>query len=127
MIAVALVVLGWLGVNYRGLNKLEDGQRLAFATNATDASARQAARLLEDARFLNPDTRPMLAKGALLVARGGTRAKEGRALLEEAVRKEPDNVVAWAVLASATRRVDPARSRQARARALALSPPVPKQ
>src|SRR4029453_4270529 len=52
--------------------------------------------------------------------------KEGRALLEEAVRREPDNVVAWAVLASATRRLDPQRSRQARAPALELGPPPPR-
>jgi predicted Zn-dependent protease len=127
VLAFAVIVLAWLAVNLRGYDRLEDGQRLALAPNATDASAREAARLLEDARFLNPDTRPTLAKGSLLVARGGPGVKEGRALLEEAVRREPDNVVAWAVLASATRRLDPRRSRQAQARALELSPPVPKR
>jgi predicted Zn-dependent protease len=127
VVAVAVLALAWLGINLRGYDRFESGQRLALAPNATEASARQAAQLLEDARFLNPDTRPMLAKGSLLVARGGPGVKEGRALLEEAVRREPDNVVAWAVLAAATRRVDPTRSQQARARALQLSPPVPKQ
>ena len=127
VVAVAVLALAWLAVNLRGYDRFESGQRLALAPNATEASARQAAQLLEDARFLNPDTRPMLAKGSLLVARGGPGVKEGRALLEEAVRREPDNVVAWAVLAAATRRLDPRRSQQARARALQLSPPVPKQ
>jgi predicted Zn-dependent protease len=126
VVAVAVLALAWLGVNLRGYDRFESGQRLALAPNATDASARQAAQLLEDARFLNPDTRPMVAKGALLVTRGGAGVKEGRALLEEAVRKEPDSVLAWGVLASATRRLDPQRSRQARARALELSPPVPR-
>jgi predicted Zn-dependent protease len=125
IVAVAVLAIAWLGVNLRGYDRFEDGQRLALAPNATDATAKQAERLLQDARFLNPDTRPTIAKGALLVARGGARAKEGMALLEEAVREEPDNVVAWSVLASATRRLDPQRSRQARARAAELSPPVP--
>jgi predicted Zn-dependent protease len=127
VIVVALLVLAWLGVNLRGYDKLEEGQRLAFAPDASESSAGQAARLLDDARFLNPDTRPLLAEGSLLVARGGARTEEGLAMLEEAVRKEPDNVVAWAVLASATRRLDPQRSQAARARANDLSPPVPRQ
>jgi hypothetical protein len=127
VVAVAMLVIAWLGINLRGYDRFESGQRLALAPNATDASAREAARLLQDARFLNPDTRPMVAKGALLVARGGNGVKEGISLLEEAVRKEPDNVVAWSVLASATRRLDAQRSRAARARANELSPPVPGQ
>lgn len=125
LIAVlAVAVLAWLAVSLRGYDRFETGERLAFAPHATQAQADEAARLFEDARFLNPDTRPLLSKGALLVARGGRRTQEGLALLEEAVRREPDNVVAWAVLASATRRLDPQRSREARARADELSPPV---
>jgi predicted Zn-dependent protease len=125
LIAVlALAALGWLGVSLRGLDLSERGERLALAPDATPAQVDEAARLLEDARFLNPDVRPLVAKGALLAARGGRRAPEGVALLEEAVRREPDNVVAWGVLASATRRLDPERSRAARARARELSPPV---
>jgi predicted Zn-dependent protease len=126
VVAFAVLALAWLAVNLRGYDRFEDGQRLALAPDATDASASEAARLLDAARFLNPDTRPLLAEGSLLVARGGAGARRGMAMLEQAVRKEPDNVVAWAVLASAIRRLDPARSRQARARALELSPPVPK-
>jgi predicted Zn-dependent protease len=124
LIVIAVVALAWLGVSLRGYDQYEHGERLAFAPDAGKTQVDEAARLLEDARFLNPDTRPLLTKGALLVARGGTRAPEGVALLEEAVRREPDNVVAWAVLASTTRRLDPERSREARARADELSPPV---
>jgi predicted Zn-dependent protease len=121
---IAVAALAWLGVSLRGFDRFERGERLALAPDAMPAQVDDAARLLEDARFLNPDTRPLLAKGALLVARGGGRVPEGLALLEEAVRREPDNVVAWAVLASATRHLDPGRSRAARARADELSPPV---
>jgi predicted Zn-dependent protease len=121
---VALVVLAWLGINLRGLGLSERGERLAATPNATPAQVAEAERALEDARFLNPDTRPLLVEGSLLAARGGRRAREGIELLEQAVRREPENVVAWGVLASATRRLDPARSREARRRARELSPPV---
>jgi hypothetical protein len=125
LIAVlAVAAIGWLGVGLRGLGLSERGERLSVVPRATRAQVDEAARLLEDARFLNPDVRPLLAEGALLVAHGGPRVPEGLALLEEAVRREPDNVVAWGVLASVTRRVDPERSRAARARAVELSPPV---
>jgi predicted Zn-dependent protease len=122
---VAVAALAWLALNLRDLNRFEDGERLALAPNTTRSQVDEAARLLKDSRFLNPDTRPMITEGAMLVARGD--AREGRALLEKAVRREPDNVVAWAVLAAATRRLDPGRSRQARARAVELSPPVPSE
>lgn len=122
---VAVAALAWLALNLRDLNRFEDGERLALAPNTTRSQVDEAARLLEDSRFLNPDTRPMITEGAMLVARGD--AREGRALLEKAVHREPDNVVAWAVLAAATRRLDPERSRQARARAAELSPPVPSE
>jgi predicted Zn-dependent protease len=122
---VAVAALAWLALNMRDLNGFEDGERLALAQNTTRSQVDEAARLLEDSRFLNPDTRPMITEGAMLVARGD--ARDGRALLEKAVRREPDNVFAWAVLASATRRLDPERSREARARAAELSPPVPSE
>jgi predicted Zn-dependent protease len=122
---VAVAALAWLALNMRDLNRFEDGERLALAQNTTRSQVDEAARLLEDSRFLNPDTRPMITEGAMLVARGD--ARDGRALLEKAVRREPDNVFAWAVLASATRRLDPERSREARARAAELSPPVPSE
>jgi hypothetical protein len=125
---LSVAAIAWLGVSLRGYDLYERGERLAFAPGGGQAPVEEAARLLEDSRFLNPDTRPLLTKGALLVARGEGRApEEGVALIEEAVRREPDNVVAWAVLASATRRLDPERSRAARARADELSPPVPSE
>lgn len=124
MAIVAVAAIAWLAVNLRNLDRFEDGERLGLARNATPTQVDRAARLLDDSRFLNPDTRPMLSEGSLLVARGHGREREGLALLEEAVRREPDNVLAWGVLAGATRRLDPARSRAARARVLELSPPV---
>lgn len=127
IVVVALIALAWLSVNLRGFGLSERGERLAQTPNPTPAQVADAERALEDARFLNPDTRPLLVEGALLAAQGGRRAREGIDMLELAVRREPDNLVAWGVLAEATRRLDPARSRAARARARELSPPVGSQ
>jgi predicted Zn-dependent protease len=121
---LAVIALAWLGLGLRGLGLVERGERLAAAPGATPAQIREAEDALEDARFLNPDTRPLLVEGSLLAAQGGSRAREGIELLELAVRREPDNVLAWGVLADATRRLHPARSRAARERTLELSPPV---
>jgi predicted Zn-dependent protease len=120
----AVLALAWLGLGLRELGLSERGERLAATPDATPAQVDEAEHALEDARFLNPDTRPLLVEGSMLAARGGARAREGLELLELAVRREPDNLVGWGVLADATRRLDPACSRAARRRALRLSPPV---
>jgi hypothetical protein len=120
--AVALLALAYLAIGLRNVDLAERGERLAALPDPTPAQVDEAADLLERARLLDPDTRPLLVEGRLLVARGDD---EGRAMLERAVEREPDNVVAWSVLALATHEADPARSREARARMRELSPPVP--
>jgi predicted Zn-dependent protease len=112
----------WLALGYRSTDLGEDGERLAERPGQTPAQVREAEDTLERARFLNPDTRPLLVEGLLLATHG--RYDEGIDLLERGVRREPDNVVAWGVLAQATSRRDPARSREARAEIRTLSPPV---
>ena len=121
---VAVLAIAWLGLNLRGLGLSERAERIAATPDAAPAQVDEAERLLEDARFLNPDTRPLIVEGSLLARQGGKRAREGLALLEQAVRREPDNLVAWGVLAGATRSLDPERSREAQARERELGPPV---
>jgi predicted Zn-dependent protease len=120
---VAVLVLAWLALGMRSLGQFERAERLAARADATPAEAEEIERLLEGARLLNPDTRPLLVQGAFLAGRRGERAR-GVAILERAVRLEPENVVAWGVLAEATDHLDPRRSRVARARVAQLSPPV---
>jgi predicted Zn-dependent protease len=122
LVAVALLALAYLSVGFRNVVLAERGERLAALQAPTAAQVDKAEDLLERARLLDPDTRPLLVEGRLLAARG---LGEGRALLERAVEREPDNVLAWSVLAAATREADPARSRAALARTRELSPPVP--
>jgi hypothetical protein len=121
--ALALLALAYLAVGLRNVVLAERAQRLAALPDPTPAQVDDAERLFERARLLDPDTRPLLLEGELL-ARGAKRA-EGRALVERAVEREPDNVLAWGVLAEVTREADPARSRAAETRRLELSPPVP--
>jgi predicted Zn-dependent protease len=121
--AVALLALAYLTIGLRNVVLAERGARLAALENPTDAEVAEAEDLLERARLLDPDTRPLLVEGGLLAAQG---RDEGVALIERAVEREPDNVLAWSVLAAATREADPARSRAARARMRELSPPVPR-
>ena len=119
---LAIAAIAWLGLTYRSTVLSERGERQAERRDQTAAQVREAERTLEDARSLNPDTRPLFVEGFLLATHG--RYEEGIDLLERGVRREPDNVVGWGILAQATARQDPARSREARAEILRLSPPV---
>jgi hypothetical protein len=121
--AMAVVALAYLAVGLRNVVLTDRAGELAALPDPTPMQVDEAERLLERARLLDPDTRSLLLEGALLAAHGDQR--EGVALAERAVRREPDNVLAWGVLAEITRRVDPERSRAAAARRSELSPPVP--
>jgi predicted Zn-dependent protease len=120
--ALALLALAILSIGLRNVVLTDRAQRLATLPDPSPAQVDEAADLYERARLLDPDTRPLLLEGALLASAG--RQDEGEALVERAVRREPDNVLAWGVLAEITREADPARSRVAEARRLELSPPV---
>jgi predicted Zn-dependent protease len=119
---LAIAALAWLALGYRSTVLSDRGERLAERPDQSAAQVREAERTLEDARFLNPDTRPLFAEGFLLSTH--RRYEQGLELLEEGVRREPDNVVGWGILARATARRDPARSREARIQIARLSPPV---
>ena len=122
MALLAIAAIAWLAVGYRSTVLSDRGERLAERPDQTPAQVREAEDTLERARSLNPDTRPLFVEGFLLSTHG--RYEEGVELIEEGVRREPDNVVGWGILAQATARRDPARSREARAEILRLSPPV---
>jgi predicted Zn-dependent protease len=121
--AIAVVALAFLAIGLRNVVLTDRAQGLAAVPDPSPAQVDEAARLFERARLLDPDTRPLLLEGALLAGAG--KRDEGGALVEQAVRREPDNVLAWGVLAEVMRETDPARSRAAEARRRELSPPVP--
>ena len=112
---LAVAVLAWLGVAERGL-RLQAG---AVAAGTAGELARADADL-RAAGFLNPDSAPDLRR-AFVLRRGG-RGREAIALVEDVVAREPDNLTAWALLATFARETDPAAVRRALAARRRLDP-----
>ena len=107
--AIAVAALLWLGAMERDLR---------LQASAVDAAQRRdVARAEEDlwrARLLNPDAQPDVQRA--FVYQGSGRSREARGLLEEVLRREPDNLGAWRLLEAFTRdRDEPTRRRAAAA------------
>jgi predicted Zn-dependent protease len=117
VVAVAVLVLGWLAVMERDERLQARGVRAAQDARANFAGADADFR---DARLLNPDSAPDVSR-AFLYQRVG-RAAQAAELLQDVVRREPDNLSAWALLATFTSERDPATARRARAQVRRLDP-----
>jgi len=112
---VAVAVIAWLGVMER------DTRLLARADHAAQARDYKAAdRDLRDADTLSADTTADLRRAFL--AQATRRGDEARALLEDVVRREPDNLTAWGLLLTFSREADPAAAERARAQIRRLDP-----
>lgn len=116
---VAVLVLGWLGVMERNL-RLQERGAAALNSKGDPAVLARAETDLRRATLLNPGTMPDLSRALVRRARG--RTGEAAALLEDVVRREPDNLTAWRVLRllspeaagrslAAQRRLDPVNAR----------------
>jgi predicted Zn-dependent protease len=112
---VALVAIGWLAVMELDTRRQADGvaaaQRRDFAAAEADFRA---------ARRLSPDTAPDLSRAFLYerTARPGRAA----AVLEDVLRREPDNLTAWGLLFTFAKNHDPATADRARAARRRLDP-----
>ena len=124
VVAVCLLPAGWLAVQERAAGAERELDALAFDTEGelSEAQLRKGRDLLPVARRLNPDRRPDLYE-AVLLGRAG-RPGEAITVLRGVVADEPENVEAWALLASASERTQPRLAARARARLRVLSPPV---
>lgn len=121
MIAVtAVLVLAWLGVMERDV-RLEVRGTAALRSDVDPAVLARAETDLRRANLLNPGTGPDLSRALVRRARG--RSVQSVALLEDVLRREPDNVTAWRVLGvlspdsarqslAAQRRLDPLNARR---------------
>jgi predicted Zn-dependent protease len=123
LVVVAAAAIVWLGLGLRA-SRLE-ARGIALATsNPSPAGVAAARKALIDAESNNADTRPLVLQGELFIFARQPRRAIGP--LQEVVRREPANFDAWRLLANAaTAAGDRALAARARARTLALSPPVP--
>jgi predicted Zn-dependent protease len=119
LIVLALAAGSWLFLQERATRAQGQLTRIGFEGKG---DPRRAPALLATARRLNPDRRPDLFEGVVL-------AREGKfpgaiAAIRRATAAEPENLEAWALLASVAARTDPRTANAARARARALAPPL---
>jgi len=116
---VAVLVIAWSAVLLRDTRLQEHATELT-QTSREAGVLDQAVRDYEAAGFLNPDPAP--DAGRALALQLQRRAREAVAVTEDVVHREPENLNAWRLLSLLTIELDPARSRQAAARARALDP-----
>jgi hypothetical protein len=112
---LAVAAIAWLGLMERSTRLQADG--IAATARQDFASAESDFRA---ARFLNPDTAPDLRRA--FVYEASSRQREAVALIEDVLRREPENRSAWGVLEEFTRERDPATSARARAALSRLDP-----
>ena len=121
VVAVAVLVLAWLGFMERGVRLQASGTAAAQRLDVP-GNANRAEQAFRDARLLTPDAGPDLQRAFLL--RATERHDEAIALLEDVVQREPENLTAWGVLATFARGRDAdavARAHAARERLDPLS------
>jgi hypothetical protein len=116
---VAVVVIGWLAVQQRDAVLQARGVE-ASGHLAVPGNPARAERAFRDARLLNPDTEPDVGRAVVYLAR--EQRARAKALLEGVLRKEPDNLTAWAVLYNVSRGRDEATARRALAARARLDP-----
>jgi predicted Zn-dependent protease len=117
---VAVAVLAVLWVHSARLETQAQSIAERPPQTLSRADVDHAARLFQRARAHNPDSRPVEREAGLLIRKGRSRAAV--ALLRPIVRREPENLTAWALLAVGARGTDPALARVATTRARALNP-----
>ena len=117
--AVAVAALAWLGVLERDVRLQARGVRAAQQL-AVPGNAARAEAAFRDARLLNPDTTPDVLRAYLYQGRG--QPARAAALISGVVRREPDNLAAWAVLYNLTRASDPPTAQRALSARARLDP-----
>jgi len=119
LVILSLAVIAWLGVMLRDA-RLQSRGIGAAATLHVPGNFARAESDLRAARLLNPDAGPDVSRAVLYYGAG--RTTQAIALLEDVVRREPENRGAWSLLYGFTRGRDAAVAERARAALLRLDP-----
>jgi predicted Zn-dependent protease len=120
IVVAALLVAVWL---VSGLRPVRDERAGIAAVQAKDVP--RGYRLLERAAAHSRSTGPDLRLAQLDAFT--RRPDHAVRRLQPLVRREPENFEAWVLLAQTAAALDPPLAARARARARALSPPVPRR
>ena len=125
LVALSLAAIGWLATGWRAA-RFESRASATVGDQSLSVPTRvsRAVRLFERSRRFNPDTRPVLLEAGLLLFIDARRPRALH-LVRDVLRREPDNLYAWNLLAQGPGGTDPALVARAKARVRELSPPVP--
>jgi hypothetical protein len=115
---LAVMVVAWLAIMERDWHLMGSGARSAQHALDPRAFARADAAF-RGAELLNPSAQPRISRAILLDA---ARRPGAQALVEDVLRREPDNLTAWGVLYTIARGHDPAAVRRALAAQRRLDP-----
>ena len=119
--AVAVAAIAWFSVTLRNETTLDRVQDLSLSRAPTPDEIEAALEDAKDAEFLNPDwAEPEGLRATLNIRRRHDRAAYDS--LREIVRREPENLQAWALLSLVSRRLDPPLAERAARRVRELDP-----
>jgi Tfp pilus assembly protein FimV len=120
VVVVAVPVLAYLAVSYNNARLIAHGKTLLTRQQVSPGEVESA---LADVRRVHTlaDRTEVLSFEAALEIRAG-RLDAARRIYEQIVRREPDTVEAWLVLAELSQKTDPARAAEARAQVRRLDP-----
>ena len=119
--AVAVAAVAWFAVSFRNERTLERAQDVSLVAAPTPAEIDAALADARDAELLNPDWAEPEGLRATLAIRAG-RNREAYDSLRSMVRREPENLQAWALLSLVSRELDPPLAERAAAKVRELDP-----
>lgn len=115
----AVLLIGWLAVMERDAHALKRGVAISGRVRGATDTVR-AEQAFRDARKWNPDSAP--DSGLAFLYQGAGRREDAVKIVDDVLRREPDNLTAWGLLFTLSRGVDAADERRALAARQRLDP-----